>query len=38
MFFHFMESDEEADGIVPFCAGKTQEQGDICPKVTVIAG
>ncbi len=38
MFFKFMESDEEADGIMPPCAGKTQEQWDIRPEFIVITG
>ena len=38
MFFHFMESDEEIDGIMPPCAGKTQEQGDVSPEFRVITG
>ena len=38
MFFHFMESDEEADRIMPPCAGKAQEQRDVCPEFGVITG
>ena len=38
MFFHFMESDEEADQIMPSCAGKTQEQRDVRPELIVMAG
>lgn len=38
MFFQFMESDKEADRIMPPCAGKTQEQRDVCPELFVMAG
>lgn len=38
MFLQFMESNEEADGIMSFCAGKAQEQRDIGLEFPVIAG
>lgn len=38
MFFHFMESREEADRVVPFGAGKTEQERHIGVKGTVIAG
>ncbi len=38
MLFQFMERDQEADGIMPLCAGEAQEQGDVRLKFRVIAG
>lgn len=38
MFFHFMESDREADRIMAPCAGKAKEQRDVCPESRVITG
>ena len=38
MFFQFMESNEEADRIMPPCIGKTQEKRDIRPEFIVITG
>ena len=38
MFFHFMESDEEADRIMPPCVGKAQDQRNVCPELSVITG
>lgn len=38
MLFQFMESDEEADGIMPFCNCEAQEERDVCFQPTVITG
>ncbi len=38
MLFQFMEGHEEADGVMPPCAGKAQEQGDVGPEFAVITG
>ena len=38
MLFQFMERDQEADGIMPFCTGEAQEQGDVRLKFGVITG
>lgn len=38
MLFQFMERDQEADGIMPFCANEAQEQQRyVCFKFCVIA-
>ena len=38
MLFQFMERDQEADGIMPFCTGEAQEQRDVRLKFRIIAG
>ena len=38
MFFQFMESDKEADGIIQSRAGKTQEKRDVRAEPAVMAG
>lgn len=38
MFFHFVESGKETDGVMAFCAGKTEQERYICVKGAVIAG
>ena len=38
MLFQFMKRDQEADGIMAFCAGEAQEQRDVRLKFRVIAG
>lgn len=38
MFFHFLESGKETDGVMAFCAGKTEQERYICVNGTVIAG
>ncbi len=38
MFFHFVESGKETDGVMAFCAGKREQERYICVKGTVIAG
>ena len=38
MLFQFVERDQEADGIMPCCAGEAQEQGDVRLKFHIIAG
>ena len=38
MLFQFVERDQEADGIMPFCASEAQEQGDVRLKFRIIAG
>lgn len=38
MLFQFMERDQEADGIMAFCTGEVQEQGDVRLKHRVMAG
>lgn len=38
MFFHFLESGKETDGVMSFCTGKTKQEGNIRAEGTVIAG
>lgn len=38
MFFQFMESDKEVDGIMAPCTVKTQEQGAVWPECCVMTG
>lgn len=38
MFFQFMESGKERNGIMPFCAGKAEKQRDIGMQRRVVAG
>lgn len=38
MFFHFVESGKETDGVMPFCTGQTEQERHIRAEGTVIAG